>query len=88
MVPACREEVRGADDVRRLPMWRPEWTPDELYPEHKYQGDAVPSDILDWMDHCKHLVDVWKSSCEEFHSKFRRQDRCYRNLYYGVNPYE
>jgi hypothetical protein len=76
MVPECREEVRGADGVDRLDPLRPEWRPDEFYPEYRYQGDAVPDDILDWMDHREHLVDVWKSSCEEFQLKFRRQQRC------------
>ena len=50
--------------------------PDELYPEIRYLTDRVPVDILDWMDHRKHLVDAWKSSHEEFHQEFERGEAC------------
>jgi hypothetical protein len=73
MVPGCIADVEEAysssdgSDIEK---------PDELYPEIRYLTDRVPVDILDWMDHRKHLVDAWKSSYEEFHEEFARGESC------------
>ena len=73
MVPRCiayvEEAYSGSDEsyIQKA---------DELYPEIRYLTDTVPVDILDWMDHRKHLVDAWKSSYEEFHQEFARGESC------------
>jgi hypothetical protein len=74
MVPGCIAKVRGIGDFDGLLRWILD--ADKLYPEHRYQSDAVPENILDWMDYRKHLVDVWKSSSREFQMKFEREGRC------------
>jgi hypothetical protein len=78
MVPGCIAKVRDIDDYDGMSI--PD--ADEFHPEHRYQGDAVPEDILDWMDYRRYLVDVWKSSCEEFQTEFIREERCFRDSYY------
>jgi hypothetical protein len=81
MVPGCIAKAWVNDDYDDILPSR--LGADEFYPEHRYQSDAVPKDILDWMDYRKHLVDVWKSSCKEFQMKFEREWRCDRDSYYG-----
>jgi hypothetical protein len=86
MVPGCIAEVWGTGNFDSLLAWIPD--ADKLYPEHMYRDDAVPEDILDWMDYRKHLIDVWKSCCKEFRQDFRRLERCYRDLDYAHTLYE
>jgi hypothetical protein len=74
MVPGCIAEVWGTGNFDSLLAWIPD--ADKLYPEHMYRDDAVPEDILDWMDYRQHLIDVWKSSCKEFQMKFVREESC------------
>ena len=83
MVPRCPKKVTRytesddeVEDAYPSPHRSRLWTPDELYPEIRYLTDTVPVDILDWMNHRKHLIVAWKSSYEEFHQEFRRGEAC------------
>jgi hypothetical protein len=80
MVPGCTEKVRQrTDNADGLCLW----TPEELYPEHEYRLDRVPSEIRDWMDRRRYLVDAWKTSYNEFLQEFARLRRCTRGVYNG-----
>jgi len=76
MVPGCVDGMpQRTDNVYGFGRW----TPDELYPEHRYRPDTLPGDIRDWIDHRKYLVDAWKSSCEEFLQEFTRGEKCWQS---------
>jgi hypothetical protein len=80
MFPGCVEKARHrteyADGVCL-------WTLEELYPEYRYRLDRVPSEIRDWMDHRRSLVDAWKSSYNEFRQEFARLHSCNRGVHNG-----
>jgi hypothetical protein len=85
MVPGCiRKAGRRTEDTYNVYLG----TPDELYPEHEHQSDALPGEIRDWLEHRKRLVVAWKSSYDEFRQRFGRHWKCYRDLYYGRTPWE
>lgn len=83
MVPGCTKPVLGFDEYDESHTELCRWDVDELYPDHEYRLDAVPSDIRDWVVHRRYLVDTWKSSYEEFLHRFTRYETCGSDLYYG-----